>query len=516
MAIVALSTRNPYFTSREIDWTIMRDSYGGERYVKDKGQDYLPPTTTMVADGLGFNQSGLAAYEAYKTRAVYHELVKPSLQAMLGVMHRKCADIEMPPKMDPLRKRATFNGESLDQLLVRINEQQMLMGRLGLLLDVKTGAMINELPYIVTYNAEQMTNWDSSKLTDDQGMRQLKLVVLDETQQERGPGLMWVNVMKYRVLARAGDVRDVWALDGIPDNTYVAAEVRNTQDASSAEFKTPNFGGTTLEQIPFVFIGPRDLVPEPDAPVLLPMARLGLAIYRTEADYRQALYMQGQDTLVTIGANPQGEAQQQVGAFGSINVPLGGDAKYIGADSGGISDLRDSIDADFARAAQLGAQLLTERGNEAEAAGALNIRVAARTATLTTVATAGAAGLEAILRAAAQWLGADPAKVTVTPNKDFVDDAAQAQDLTYLMTSKTMGAPLSNKSIHGWLAKREFTTMTYEEEMAQKDKEGPDLPGLLPGVRGAPGAMKIPGKAPIPGAAPRGAKVAAKAAGASK
>jgi hypothetical protein len=144
----------------------------------------------------------------------------------------------------------------------------------------------------------------------------------------------------------------------------------------------------------------------------------------------------------------------------------------------------------------------------------LNIRVASRTATLTTVANAGAAGLEAILKAAAEWLDADPDKVSVTPNKDFVDDAAQAQDLTYLMTAKTMGAPLSNMSIHGWLEKREFTTMTYDEEMAQKDKEGPDLPGLLPGVRGAPGAMKIPGKAPIPGAAPRGAKVAAKKAGA--
>jgi hypothetical protein len=509
MAVVALSTRNPYYVSREIDWTIMRDSYGGERYVKDKGQDYLPPTGTMVQDGLGFNQPGLAAYEAYKTRAVYHELVKPSMLAMLGVMHRKEPDIELPPKMEGMRKRASFNGESLCQLLVRINEQQMLMGRLGLLLDVQTDATINDLPYLVTYNAEQMTNWDSTKVTDDNGARQLKLVVLDETQQERGPGLMWVNVMKYRVLARAGDVRDVWDIPGVPDNTYVAAEVRNTQDATSAQFVQPSFGGRTLEKIPFVFIGPRDLVPEPDAPVLLPMARLALAIYRTEADYRQALYMQGQDTLVTIGGNSQAGEQQKVGAFGSINMPMGGDAKYIGADSGGISDLRASIDSDFARAAQLGAQLLTERGNEAEAAGALNIRVAARTATLTTVADAGAAGLESILKSAAIWLGADPDKVEVHPNKDFVDDAAQAQDLTYLMTGKTMGAPLSNMSIHAWLAKREFTTMTYEEEMSQKDKEGPDLPGLLPGVRGAPG------KAPVPGAAPRGAKTTAKAAGAT-
>jgi hypothetical protein len=103
MAVVSLSNRNPYYTSREIDWQIMRDSYGGERYIKDKGQDYLPPTTVMVSDGMAFGQRGLAAYDAYKARAVYHELVKPSLQAMLGVMHRKEAEIEMPTKMDKLR-----------------------------------------------------------------------------------------------------------------------------------------------------------------------------------------------------------------------------------------------------------------------------------------------------------------------------------------------------------------------------------------------------------------------------
>jgi hypothetical protein len=62
------------------------------------------------------------------------------------------------------------------------------------------------------------------------------------------------------------------------------------------------------------------------------MARLGLAIYRTEADYRQALYMQGQDTLV-IWAATVSRDRQQVGAFGSIELPLGGEAKFIGAES---------------------------------------------------------------------------------------------------------------------------------------------------------------------------------------
>lgn len=488
MAVASLSVKNPYYMAREVDWTIMRDAYGGEKYVKDKRDQYLPPTQLMQQEGMQYGQPGYIMYDAYKARAVYHEIVGPSLSAMLGVMHRKSPDIELPAKMEPLRDRATFNGESLELLLQKINEQQMLVGRHGLMADVKTGATVNELPYIVSYNTENVINWDSSKVGDNEGQRRLKFVVLNESAYTRTASLAWSQMQRYRVLAMANDMRDVWP--DMPDSdTYMAGEATNKSDITSGEFITPSFAGQTLDSIPFVFIGPRDLVPEPDKPVLMPLARIALAIYRTEADYRQALYMQGQDTLVVIGQNAPIEGQQQtrVGAFGSIELPKGGDAKYVGADSGGITELGNAIQNDFKRAAQLGAQLLTERGNEAESGDALSIRVASRTATLTTVAKVGAAGLQQVLRNIAQWIGADPSKVLVNPNLDFADDAAMAQDLVYLMTGKNMGAPISKQSIHDWLAKREFTAMTYDEELKEIENEGPAEIPLGTGTRGIPG-----------------------------
>src|SRR2546430_10975232 len=36
-------------------------------------------------------------------------IFKPSLMAMLGVMHRKQPDIELPPQLEKMRDRATFN-----------------------------------------------------------------------------------------------------------------------------------------------------------------------------------------------------------------------------------------------------------------------------------------------------------------------------------------------------------------------------------------------------------------------
>src|ERR1035437_1613256 len=510
MAIAALSSKNPFFIQRELDWVLMRDAYGGERYIKEKGQEYLPATSAHVNDGMQFGQAGWSAYQAYRQRAVYHELVKPSLMAMLGVMHRRAPTIDLPAKLEKMRDSATFNGESLNWLLAKINEQQMLMGRYGLMLDVANGAAPDALPYIIGYNAESIINWDTSKVGDDQGKRFIQLVVLNETDYERRAGLAWAQIMRFRVLARAGDVRDIWDTPA-QDDEYIAAEVRQTKDATVGDFAAPTIAGKTLKGVPFVFVGPRDLAPEPDVPVLMPMARIGLAIYRTEADYRQALFMQGQDMLVVIGQQADSNAgQTKVGAFGSIDLPIGGSAQYIGAESGGINELASSIQNDLKRAAQLGAQLLTERGNEAESGDALSIRVASRTATLTTVAQTGGAALERILKMAAEWVGADPAEVKVTPNLDFAELIVQAQDSVYLLTAKKLGLPLSTESIHGWCERSGFTDMTYEEEKAALDKEPPSAIGGTPGLAGVTGAA--PGGLPGAGNQGLGTKGAGKPA----
>lgn len=491
---VLLSAANPYYTRRAPDWKIMRDAWGGERYVKEAGTDYLAPSSMMLRKGMGAGGKGLALYTAYVGRALYHEIVKPSAMAMLGVMHRKAPIIKLPARLEPLRTRATFNGESLEVLLQRINEEQMVAGRYGLMLDVREGATVNELPYIVTYKAETMLNWDSTKQGDDQGRRQLEFVSLNESGQERTAGsLAWGDVQRYRIVTQVALARELCGGEALNADwnatDYVTAAVKGKATAYASDFKRPEFGGRTLSEIPFVFIGPRDLVPEPDLPLLMPLARMALAIYRLEADYRQSLYMQGQATLVTKGdVNPESvDEGTEVGAFAEIQVPVGGDAKYISADPGGLDKQEAAIQNDFSRVAQLGGQLLSERGNEAEAAAALNVRVASRVATLTTGAVTSCEGMERILKLAATWVGADPNEVSVKPNLDFVDDPAQAQDLTYVMTAKKLGLPWSEESIHAWLKRKEWTALTYDEEKKRLDAEPPDINLGTPGVAGIGG-----------------------------
>ena len=207
----------------------------------------------------------------------------------------------------------------------------------------------------------------------------------------------------------------------------------------------------------------------PDKPPLLGLANLALAIYRGEADYRQALFMEGQDTLVIIGDTT--DENRRTGANASINLPIGGDAKYIGVNSMGLIEMRQSLENDRAAADQRGGALLDSDSREKESGDALKIRVAARTATLNQIALAGAFGLEQLLKIAAEWMGADPEQVSVTPNLDFAGDELASRSLLELATAKGMGAPISNRTIHDQMSEKDLTKLTFEEELAEIEKD---------------------------------------------
>ncbi|UYW33638.1 DUF4055 domain-containing protein [Methylorubrum extorquens] len=506
-----LSSKHPRYAEAQPDWVIVRDTHAGERRVKEQGTTYLPATSGMIAAGMGGigsarigrqredgqveavvshdpRNAGQAQYDAYVTRAVFHELVQASAEALIGIMHRKPPTITLPAKLEPLRSDATQDREDLATLLRRINEEQLLTGRLGLLLDVRGDLGPGALPYLSTYAAESILNWGVDR-KDSPG--RLLFAVLNESSQALQDDLSYAEATRYLVL---GDVRSpvVRALADDPaalplptdDGGYVAAAVE--EDLSGGlTFSAPQIAGRGLPEIPFVTIGAKDLQWDPDKPPLLRVANMALAIYRGEADYRHSLFMQAQQTLVTIGLPaPSGYAQPGeavkgepllMGAGGRIDLPLTGDAKFIGPSADGFDAMRKAIEDDKRAAAEMGAQIIGDRNGGAESGDALEIRVAARTASLTSVAQAGAQGLERILKLAAQWVGANPDEVKVTPNLDFAGAALTGSDILQITQAKAMGFPLSWESLHEFARRKDFTTRTYEEERDAIEGEGPAL-----------------------------------------
>lgn len=485
---MALDTPHPLYAKFVPDWRQMRDSFEGERRVKEAGFRYLPPTKAMVMDGaVGVNRGhssttsdgqsvnttslGWQAYSAYRMRARYPDFVNESVTYLLGVMHREPPTIELPAKMEYLRDRATLSGESLEQFLRRVNEQQLVTGRVGIMGDVlgpEAGPDAENAAYLALYRAENIINWDQG-LREGVEFKRTTLVVLDESRQERQPDFSWREVQRFRVLSigdPASDGSDVEDGSGV----YQSGEFSDTVQFSPAGMIEPSFRGQKLDEIPFVFVNGCDVVAEPDKPPLLGLSALALAIYRGEADYRQTLFAIGQDTLVRIGVVDD-DQETRIGAGAVIDLPMGGDAKFIGINSQGLPEQRMSLENDYRRAREMAGQLLDSTSNERESGEALRVRVGVRTATVKRVAMAGAEGLQRILRKLAKWIGANPDEVVVTPNLDFVDDRMAGRELSEFMGAKMLGAPLAIETIHAQMRERGLTDKSFEEELAQIEAE---------------------------------------------
>lgn len=464
---MSIDSQHPLYSDFLPDWEICRDSYRGERKVKSEGLKYLPATAGQVADGMkNAAETGFIAYKAYRDRSVFHDFVREAVENFIGMMWNKSPVIELPDALEPMRELATTSDESLEQLLRRINEQQLITGRMGLLLDMpETPDPERPFPYIATYNTETIINWDDGQRGDV--IESLNLVVLDETEDVRVEDFSWQQKDKFRVLI-IGDI-----LENETKALYqVGVFDEGTNTFNESQLMAPSIRGNTLDKIPFVFINSKDLVSTPDKPPLLGLATLSMAIYRGEADYRQSLFLQGQDTLVVQGAGE--DDNHRIGAGAALNLPTGGDAKFIGVESSGLEEQRKALENDKMMASNKSGQLIDTRSREVESGEALTTRIAAQTTTLNQIALAGAEGLERLLKIAAEWMGADPELVSVSPNQDFANDPLMGRTLVEYMTAKSLGAPMSLQSVHAIMKEKELTELDFEEEMDLIAEEAPD------------------------------------------
>ena len=447
-------------------WQDMRTFYKGEKAVKDLGTKYLPPTSGMILDGItSVSDIGYKNYQAYKDRANFPDYVKEGVEALMGLMHQHDAKVELPPRMEYLREKATIDGESLSMLHRKINEEQLVTGRVGLLIDLPAEPdPMNPQPFVSMYAAETITNWDdrSSQI----GENKLDFVVLNESCFMRHD-FSWTWTVRHRLLQMS------------KDGLYTQKLFEGT-DYDESLMTAPVLRGVPMKVIPFIFVNTKDLIAFPDHPPLMGLGANCVSIYRSEADYRQNLHMQGQDTLAIVGGirNPNAMPGQddavRVGAGSRLDIELGGDAKFIGVSSLGLSEQRNAIENDRKRAEFKAGQLIGNQSLKNESGNAMIARLAAQTANLNQIALSSGEALQRALRNIAIWLGEDPEQVKVTPNTEFTNAASNAQELVYLMTARSQGAPLSLQSIHSSLKEKGFTSFDYEDEMELVHKEGPN------------------------------------------
>ena len=459
MADFDITVVHPEYEEFVSVWEMMRDTVEGEDEVKEYGDKYLPMKSGIAAITDGEKRK--AAYDAYKDRAEFPEIVSPTVQGAVGLIHSKPTEIKIPKAMEPLREKATKDGLTLDSLHQRLTMEVMRTGRYGLMPGVNEAGDF----HIAGYAAECIRNWDNPNGA-------LNYLVLDESGDKRDPETnKWTEEKVY--------VENYLDEQG----RFTSREWKKVKDNKGKEDWVPSEdvviatikGGKALDMIPFVFVGSTDLTPCPDEVPLYGLAKLALRAYRLDADYVSALHMTSEPTPYCTGV-PKESAPKTIGAASMWVLPENATAGFLEFSGPGIEAQEKAIQNTLERAVMFGAQLFSDTRKTAESGEAKRIRLGSQQATLKSVAMTVAAGLEQCLRNIALWAGLNPNDVSVKPNLDFVDTALTPQEILALVSAWQSGA-YSKETLFSNLQRGEVIAAdrSFEDEEEKITNEGPGL-----------------------------------------
>jgi len=474
---VPVESQHPEYQLHVEDWEACRDVYHGQSAVRRRecGQRYLPPTRGMHIDGMQAGGLGRKNYDAYRDRALLSGFFTDAVDTFLGMLwHRPTVfELGMLEQYFGEDKPATQCGESLKQLLRRMHVEALVAARMVLMGDLPSEEATNPAPYLELYKAERVINWDDG--ARQLARRVLNLVVLDECGPVRS-GFQWKEQTQYRVLELGALAANESA------GAYRVAVVNEAGDVPELAFQSPTVRRRPLDEIPAVFVGTKSTTTEVNDPPLLALARAVLALYRMDADYRQQLHMQGQDTLFTRGVPPENVTAVGAGAHIHSDNPHA-DAKFIGVSAAGLGETRQAIENERVICAKKAGELLADNSKQRESGEALAERTGRKGTSLLDIAQTCAAGLQQILRIMAKWLGATPGQINeikVIPNEKFGTPMFVTEDMKKLVEAYVLGAPITLESIHEYNVAHGYTTLTWDEMIQKKRSEQEMLAELLP------------------------------------
>lgn len=457
-----ITARHPQYDEYEGAWRLMRHAYEGEDEIKEHGEAYLPMKSGIKAISDVARRD--AAYDAYRDRAEFPEIVAPTIRGLMGVIHNKGSEYRIPTGMEYLVEMATKDGQTLEQVHHKITNELLRVGRYGLMPGVfETGEF-----HVAGYDAECIINWDEDLY-----------LVLNETHKARNPeSNKWEKKREYREcwIDEAGKYASrLWTgftgQDG--KTTYIPGEVE------TATVK----GRDGLEIMPFVFAGSIDTTPDPDDIPLYGLAKLAVRAYQLDADYRNSMHLTSEPTPWVSGVNKD-HAPKSIGAASLwvLDDPTAkcGMLEFTGS---GIGAQKQAIDDTLERAVLFGAQMFSDNRRTAESGDALKLRLGAQRATLVMIAKASAAALEKVLKNIATWGGMNPDDVMVTPNLEFVEIDLTPQEILALVSGWQSGG-YSKRTLYenlqrGGVANPE---RTFEDEEDLISTEGQGLGEIPPAV----------------------------------
>lgn len=465
-------------------WDIIDDCLEGEDKIKLKGTCYLPKTMGMETD----KQHGDEIYKAYKMRADYYDYPADFYMAIGGLLRQKDPELSFPDEMDTkfVPSPSYVSNKSFYDVYSDVIDYVTKYARHGILLDIPEGRdkAIDLYPVIVQYNARQIKHWGT---TIYKGQEVVSFVVLDESYYSYdNASLSQIQKPRYRFLGLKTLTDDgnneldtpiyytysgeTWDF-GIFNPPYVPTGV----DVGGKTVYFPSLKGKTMPYIPFWCIGTTKIGLDVEKPIIYPLCKASLALYRLSADYKEYLFKQGFALLFGHGFKP--DTDIYVGGQKAIIIEdEHASLDYVEISGVGLSEYRLAMEAQHQYALQIGINIMKSSGDET--GQSVLRRTTLKTASLKTIAKTIAQGMTAVAKAAAYWRGLPQKEIdsiTILPNIDFsgaANDTSSFMNVYSIWSSDVKG--LSDYSYYAYGKKEGFITEnTYDEwlEIVKAERE---------------------------------------------
>ena len=256
---MSANSTHPVYDASLSSWLRARDIIAGEDAVKAGGAKYLPRL-----DSQSDNE-----YLGYKSRACFFYATSRTCDGFLGLLFRRDPEVKLPDRhagiggaLRVFTDDVDLMGTSLFTFCKGIVGEVLAVGRCGTLIDWQGDG--EQRAYVVRYTAEDILNWQTQRINGRNVVTLVALREVVERQDAEDPFAVkvaeTVRVLKLELQTDGNTqyVVEVWQ----PEKD--ATNGTDTTKWELLETRTPLRLGKSLPQIPFVFHGPRNALPDVD------------------------------------------------------------------------------------------------------------------------------------------------------------------------------------------------------------------------------------------------------------
>lgn len=274
------------------DWEYVNDIFRGTKWVKAKGQQYLPiePAEESID------------YERRLDRSVMVPAYNQTINGLVGLMTRKHANVvdDLPDQLDPLLSNIDNNGNDINKFFQDASKNAWNDGLTYILADFPNVEGVETLederalelrPYLVNIKAADMLSWRYEIVNGRLVIQQ----IVYRSRVERQDGLFGTKIV-YQYHVRTPDEVQVWEME------FDDSKKKQTPVPILVETRPITFGFIPLEIYYTNKID--DFIAEP---TLLDLAEMNVKHYRVYSDYSHNLHISSVPILAIYGSE-EGDA----------------------------------------------------------------------------------------------------------------------------------------------------------------------------------------------------------------